>query len=50
MPERWRDLARLIQEQPGNRPGADKTWVLNAMHQHRMFQHEVRSAQRVAPR
>ena len=46
----WVELARSIQAKPGNRPGTDKTWVLNALSQHRLFAHEVRNAQRVAAR
>ena len=41
-------LARRIQQQPWNRPGTDKTWVLRALWQHRIFSKEVRSAERAA--
>jgi len=46
MPERLIEIARCIQEQPWNRPGVDKTWVLRAMWEHRKFQTEVRGAGR----
>lgn len=39
-------LARRIQERPWNRPGTDKTWVVQAMWQQRRFAQEVRRATR----
>jgi hypothetical protein len=50
MAETWIELARSIQAKPWNRPGTDKTWVLNALSQHRLFAQEVRNARRVAAR
>jgi hypothetical protein len=50
MAERWREIARKIQDAPWNRPGTDKTWVLHAMRAHRVFEREVRRARRVASR
>jgi hypothetical protein len=41
-------LARRLQDRSWNRPGADKTWVLQAMWQQRLFMGEVRQATRVA--
>jgi|GEM_PF-4942687 len=41
------EIAQRIQDQPGNRPGTDKTWVLQAMWEHLLFQAEVHSAARV---
>lgn len=46
MSERLIELAHRIQEQPWNRPGSDKTWVLHAMSTYRKFQDEVREAGR----
>jgi hypothetical protein len=46
--ERLVQLARKLQERPWNRPGTDKTWVLQAMWQQRLFMREVRQATRVA--
>jgi len=37
-------LARKIEGQPWNRPGSDKTWVLDAMWQRLRFQGEIRPA------
>jgi hypothetical protein len=48
--KRWTEIARTIQVKPWNRPGTDKTWVLNALSQHRLFSREIRSARRVAAR
>jgi len=42
-------LARAIERQPWNRPGSAKTWVLEALHQHRLFRSEVRAARRGEP-
>ena len=50
MARSWIEIARRIQEKPWNRPGTDKTWVLNALSQHRLFAQEVRNARRVAAR
>lgn len=47
---RWTEVARRIQGKPWNRPGTDKTWVLNALSQHRLFSREVRNARRVVAR
>lgn len=50
MADRWIEIARRIQAQPWNRPGTDKTRVLNALSQHRLFAWEVRNARRVQVR
>ncbi len=34
MTEQLIEIAMRIENQPWNRPGADKTWVLNAMSAH----------------
>ncbi len=47
MPESLTEIARKISSAPWNRPGTDKTWVLNAMAQVLKFQREVRQAKRV---
>jgi hypothetical protein len=47
MTDRLIELARRIQACPRNPAGADKTWVLDAMWQHRLFQQEVEAAERV---
>lgn len=39
-------IARQIEGQPWNREGSDKTWVLEALRQHQLFQAEVRAARR----
>ncbi len=44
------EIARRIESQPWNRPGADKTWVLNAMSTQQQFQKEVGKANRVRAR
>ena len=44
------EIARKISNAPWNRPGTDKTWVLNAMAQNLKFQREVRQAKRVDER
>ena len=49
-PKRWTEIARRIQAEPWNRPGTDKTWVLNALSQHLRFSKEVQNARRVAAR
>ena len=50
MSEAWVEFARRLQQEPWNRPGTDKTWVLQALWQHRLFSKEVRNAERVAAR
>ena len=47
MTEPLTDIARKISNAPWNRPGTDKTWVVNAMAQSLKFQREVRQAKRV---
>jgi hypothetical protein len=49
MSDRSRELARRTESSPWNRAGTDKTWVLQAMWEYRLFQEEVRNARRVAP-
>ena len=44
------DYARRLEQQPWNEPGTDKTWVLQALWQHRLFSSEVLRAERVAAR
>lgn len=46
--ERLIQLARRLQERPWNRPDTDKTWVLQAMWQQRLFMREVQLASPVA--
>ena len=36
------DLARRLMEHPENRPGADKTWVLDGLRSFQSFLREVR--------
>jgi hypothetical protein len=48
--QRWTEIAQRIQAEPWNRPGTDKTWVLNVLSQHRLFSKEVQNARRVATR
>jgi hypothetical protein len=43
-------FARRLQQETWNRPGTDKTWVLQALWQHQLFSQEVRNAERVAAR
>jgi hypothetical protein len=50
MSESWSEIARRIESKPWNRPGADKTWVLNAMSTHLKFQEEIRKAKRIRTR
>jgi len=50
MSKRLIEIAKRIESQPWNRPGTDKTWVLNAMATQLRFQEEVRQAKRVQPR
>ena len=44
------EIAKRIEDQPWNRPGTDKTSVLNAMSTQRKFQGEVHRARRVRTR
>jgi hypothetical protein len=46
--ERLIQLARRLQERSWNRPDTDKTWVLQAMWQQRLFMREVQRASPVA--
>jgi len=41
MTERLAELARRIQPRPCNRPGTDKTWVLQAMWEQLVFRRVV---------
>jgi len=50
MSETLSEIARRIESRPWNKPGTDKTWVLNAMTTLRKFQDEVRQAKRVRTR
>lgn len=47
MAETLSEIARKISNAPWNRPGSDKTWMLDAMAQALKFQHEVRRAKRI---
>lgn len=47
MAESLVEIARRIASASWNRPGTDKTWVLDAMAQALRFQREVRQAKRV---
>lgn len=47
MAETLSEIARRIASAPWNRPGSDKTWVLDAMTQALKFEREVRQAKRV---
>ena len=47
MRDRMTELARKIEGAPWNRPGTDKTWVLDAMWQRLRFEREVRPARPV---
>ena len=40
-------IARRIEAEPWNRPGTDKTWVLNAMADQLRFRAEVGKSKRV---
>ena len=44
MSERLIELAKRIQRRPYNRPGSDKTWVVQSMWAHSQFTDEVRQA------
>ncbi len=46
MESSWLALAERIEQQPWNRPGTDKTWVLNALASHQRLLAEVRAAGR----
>jgi hypothetical protein len=50
MSQRLIELANRIQQQPWNRPGSDKTWVLHAMWTHLEFMDEVHRAGRAGGR
>ena len=50
MSERLIELAKRIQRRPYNRPGSDKTWVVQSMWAHLKFAEEVRQADRVRGR
>ena len=47
MSERLLEVARRIQAQPWNRPGTDKTWVIQALWEYQAFRTEVLRARRV---
>ncbi len=47
MTQRLIELARRIQARPCNRPGTDKSWVLQAMWEQQVFRREVHKAERV---
>jgi hypothetical protein len=44
------ELAERIESRPWNRPGTDKTWVVNAMSTFLKFRGEVFQARRVGTR
>ncbi len=44
MSKRLIEIARRIESQPWNRPGTDKTWVLNAMSTQQQFIREIQQA------
>jgi hypothetical protein len=46
MGDRLAEIARRIEAQAWNRPGADKTWALNAMWEHLRLVRETRRATR----
>jgi hypothetical protein len=50
MSKRLIEIARRIEEQPWNRPGTDKTWVLEAMSTALEFREEVQQARLVGSR
>ena len=50
MSKRLIEIAKRIEIQPWNRPGTDKTWILNAMSTQQRFRKEVRQAKRVRSR
>ena len=43
-------IARWLEQRPWNRPGSDKTWVLESMWAVLSFDHELARAERVADR
>jgi len=45
--ESFDTIAKRIEAKPWNRPGTDKTWVLNAMADQLRFRAEVRKSKRV---
>ena len=47
MSESLAEIAKRVEAQPWNRPGTDKTWVLNAMADQLRFRAEVRKSKRV---
>ncbi len=47
MSEHLTEIVRRLEAASWNRPGTDKTWVLNAMWQRIRFQAEVDRAERV---
>jgi hypothetical protein len=44
--DRLIEIARRREAQAWNLPGTDKTWVLHALWEHRLFQKEVARARR----
>ena len=42
--DRMKEIARRIESRPWNRPGTDKTQLLQVMWDHRVFQREVAKA------
>jgi len=50
LPERLIEIAKLIESEPWNQPGTDKTWVLNAMSTQLRFQNEICQSKRVRTR
>ena len=50
MSDSLEEIAKRIEAKPWNRPGTDKTWVLNAMSDQLRFRKEVRKAKRVRSR
>jgi len=43
-------IARWLERRPSNRPGSDKTWVLESMWAALVFDRELARAERVADR
>jgi len=43
-------LALRIERRPWNRPGTDKTWVLNALSEHQKWLRAMKRAKRVRAR
>ena len=50
MQDRLKKLAVWLERQAWNRPQTDKTWVLQAMWEHRKFVRETRQATLVSDR